>query len=100
MYSTVRHCQISPCMHQTGLVSVWTTGIWNGSFKNAYARFYSELKEDVLYVCISFCMSDFNLQAADRVIIAARERLDYSELEDVYLVLEEDGTEVQYSLQL
>jgi hypothetical protein len=45
-------------------------------------------------------MSDFNLQAADRVIIAARERLDYSELEDVYLVLEEDGTEVQYSLQL
>ncbi len=46
-------------------------------------------------------MSDFNLQAADRVIIiAARERLDYSELEDVYLVLEEDGTEVKYSLQL
>ena len=26
----------------------------------------------------------------------ARERLDYSELEDVYLVLEEDGTEVSH----
>jgi hypothetical protein len=30
-----------------------------------------------------------------RVNVSARERLDYSELEDVYLVLEEDGTEVQ-----
>ena len=29
------------------------------------------------------------------VTYTARERLDYSELEDVYLVLEEDGTEVR-----
>jgi len=37
-----------------------------------------------------------HISCLNRVNISARERLDYSELEDVYLVLEEDGTEVMY----